>query len=222
MIPGPTYVYQCPNCGNPFTRGSLMSANVGLPTKYSDGKGIFTGYPEIPDQSKCKKCDTIFLISELDEIDLFFPGAEGSSKWEGADMADFLDVDDCFRLLADIPAENSDEELSMRVRIWRRYNDRIRNGENLFVDENDEVRWTENCHKLLSFLNPSDLNDKIMSAEIHRNLGDFDTCLRMMESLKDEDLEWVKVQFIRECEKKNRWVIKLSTFIWALGLKPLT
>ena len=210
MLPGPIYVYKCPNCGNLLKKESLMSGNVIGAKIFSDGKRIAPMLPEFPDLTKCKKCDTIFWLSKLKEIGSYDLDDKMSSNWEHEDYADFLDIEDYFKALNDNLAENMQEELFIRKRIWRAYNDRIRNGKNLFIDENDEMKWRENCNKLLSLFDQSDLNQKIMTAELHRNLGDFDNCINLINSIDKDDLNWIKEKIINECTRKNKWVIELN------------
>ena len=187
-----------------------MSGNVIGAKIFSDGKRIAPMLPEFPDLTKCKKCDTIFWLSKLKEIGSYDLDDKMSSNWEHEDYADFLDIEDYFKALNDNLAENMQEELFIRKRIWRAYNDRIRNGKNLFIDENDEMKWRENCNKLLSLFDQSDLNQKIMTAELHRNLGDFDNCINLINSIDKDDLNWIKEKIINECTRKNKWVIELN------------
>ena len=87
--------------------------------------------------------------------------------------------------------------------------------------KNDEMRWKKNLIELLNLLNrqnifrrilnlpnKSAVNDKIMKAEIYRNLGDFENCIRIIQSIDNQGMNWLKVQFVKECERKNRWVIE--------------
>ncbi len=210
MIPGPNYVYKCPNCGNLLTNKSLMSGNTFGAEIFSDGKSIAPMLPEFPDLTKCKKCNTIFWLSNLEEIGEYEWGDEGNSNWENADSAEFLNIEDYFRTLNEGLAVNIEEELFVRQRIWWAYNDRVRNGKNLFRDVNDEIKWRENCVKLISLLDESDLEQRIMIAELKRNLGDFESCLKIIKKIDDVELNWLKDIFIGECEKGNKWVVKLN------------
>ncbi len=62
----------------------------------------------------------------------------------------------------------------------------------------------------MQLLNPSDTDEKIMSAELLRNLGDFENCQKLIQSLENNELDWLKEIFIRECSLGNRWVLKLN------------
>lgn len=210
MLPGPNYIYQCPNCGNLLKKGSLISGNTFGAEIFSDGKRIAPMLPDFPNLTKCKKCDTIFWLSKLKEIGTYEWGDKKNPEWQKADQAEFLEIEDYFNAIINGIAENKNEELYIRQRIWWAYNDRVRNGKNLFGDENDEIKWRENCIKLISLLNQSDLNQRIMIAELKRNLGDFGGCLEIVKNIDNDKLNWLKDIFISECEKGNKWVIKLN------------
>ncbi len=99
----------------------------------------------------------------------------------------------------------------IRKRIWWSYNDRLRKGGKLFRFINDEVRWKENIHRLLELLNIEQDDQKIMIAELYRNLGDFERCLELINSIEDAEVEWLKALFQRECKMKNQNVFLLTT-----------
>ena len=210
MKPGPNYVYKCPNCSNLLTKASLMSGNTFGAKIFSDGKRIAPMLPEFPNLTKCKKCNTIFWLSKLKEIGTFGWGADKNSDWQNADRAEFLEIDDYYDAISKGIAENTQEELLIRQHIWWAYNDRIRKGQEIFNDESDELRWIENVKKLKILLDKSDINQKIMIAEINRNLGDFENCISIIQSIDNNDLSWLKEIFLNECKRNNKWVIELN------------
>lgn len=206
MLPGPNLVYKCPKCGNLLKKGSLMSGNTFGAKIFSDGKRIAPMLPDFPDITKCKRCNAIFWLSKLKVVGIY----HWNSNWENADNVEFLGIYDYFKALNEGLAENMQEELFVRQQIWWAYNDRVRNDENQFVDEKDEINWRENCNKLISLLDQTDLNQRIMIAEIKRNLGDFDSCIDIILKIDNDKLNWLKEKIINECEQKNRWVIELN------------
>ncbi len=216
MLPGPDYIYKCPNCGNLLKRGSLMSGNTIGMQIFSDGKSEAPMLPDFPDLTKCTKCNTIFWLSKLKEIGTYEWGDKENPSWANADNVEFLNVEDYFRAIDEGLAENRQEELFIRQSIWWKYNDRIRiffkmrKHETPYVNENDEIKWRENCSKLMNLLDPSDLDQKIMIAEIKRNLGNFEDCLDIIKQINDKNLNWLKTTLINECKKGNRWVVRLN------------
>jgi hypothetical protein len=187
-----------------------MSGNTFGAKIFSDGKSVAPMLPEFPNLTKCKKCNTFFWLSKIKKIGTYKWGDNENSQWQKADKAEFLEIEDYFNAISKGIAENKDEELFIRQRIWWSYNDRQRNGKNQFIDDKDETKWRENCNKLILLLDQSDLNQKIMISELKRNLGDFAGCLALIVSIENDELNWLKEKFINECEKENRLVIKLN------------
>jgi hypothetical protein len=205
MIPGPDYIYKCPNCGKYLKIGSLMSGNTCGAKLFSDGKRIAPMLPDFPDLTKCKKCDTIFWLSDLKEVGIHDWHAK-NSKWENADEADFLGIKDLYRALEN--TKNKEKEIIIRRSIWWAFNARIRNAKDIFGD-NDRNLWEQNCIILLKLLDRKDINQKIMIAELLRNLGQFEQCLELIDSLPD-DFDWIKSKFKTECANKNQKVFALN------------
>ncbi len=210
MIPGPNYVYKCPHCGNLLTKESLASGNTFRAKIFSDGKRIAPMLPEFPDLTKCKKCNTILWLSKLKEIGKFELGDNKNPQWEAADSADFLDIDDYFVALETGVAENQNDEIFIRQQLWWAFNDRTRSGQSLFKTEDEEMRWKENLKSLINILDQSDIYEKFMVAEISRNLGDFENCIKIMEGVDSEDLNWFKEKLLYECKRKNKMVVVLD------------
>ena len=187
-----------------------MSGNTFGAKLFSDGKRIAPMLPEFPDLTKCKKCDTIFWLSKLKEIGTYEWGDDKNSKWHNADEAEFLEIDDYYMAIDEGIADNITEEFIIRKLIWWAYNDRTRKAQEIFRDENDELRWIENLKKLKALLDQENLDEKIMIAEINRNLGDFENCILMIQSIDNDDLKWIKERFINECKQKNKRVIEIN------------
>jgi len=210
MLPGPSHIYQCPNCDNLIKRGSLMSGNTFHSKLYSDGKRVAPMLPEFPDLTKCVKCGTILWLSKMKAIGTLKLGDKQNTPWKNADEAGFLSLDEYFIALNNGMAKTVEDELFIRRKIWWAYNDRVRNGASLFDDEGDESRWGENCAELIKLLDSEDTNQRIMIAELRRNLGDFEACLAIIEQIEDDALTWLKDIFIAECGKGNRFVTGLN------------
>jgi hypothetical protein len=185
-----------------------MSGNTFGATLYSDGKQIAPMLPRFPNLTKCKKCNSTFWLSDLKEIGECGWGAnENPAEWENAPYADFLNIEDLFRALN----EYKDNEMSIRQDIWWSYNDRVRNNQKLFMENspNDEAMWKENCESLIDLLDNNDTSQKIMIAELYRNLVQFEKCVEIIENLP-KDFDWIKKQFIDKCKQKNQFVFSIE------------
>lgn len=187
-----------------------MSGNTFNAKLFSDGKMVAPMLPDFPDLTKCKRCNTLLWLSKLKEIETYDWIDEESSIWKKADEAEFLSIKDYYKALNEGLAENQQEELFIRRCIWWAYNDRIRKRKKQFDDENDKLKWEDNCKKLILLLDQSDSEQKIMIADIKRNLGDFEGCFAIIESITDVEYTWLKEKFFKECEKRNRRVFLLK------------
>lgn len=167
--------------------------------------------PEFPILVKCKKCQSLLWLDKLTSVSAYRGVLERSPKWKNIERATFLGIEDYFRALDEGHAENKEDELYIRNQIWWSYNDRIRsNTENLmFTSEDDEIKWRENCYKLIDLLDESDIHQKITIAEINRNLGDFKQCLKITKSIKDQNMNWITEKFIEACNEGNSKVMRL-------------
>ncbi|MDR1183108.1 MAG: hypothetical protein LBL13_14160 [Bacteroidales bacterium] len=150
--------------------------------------------PDFPNLTKCKKCNNIFWISDLKPIGEY--GHRGNnniekSLWETAESVIFLDINDLFVALG---IENdSRREKTIRIWIWWAFNDRIREtGEALSLEPSDKERWENNCRILINILDDSDFNEKLMIADLYRNLGEFDNCIEIIDNIKQDDINWAK------------------------------
>lgn len=224
MLPGPDLIYKCPHCDNLLKRGSLTSGNTFDSKLYSDGKRIAPMLPDFPNLTKCKKCNNIFWLSDLNPIGEYGRYAEKNSieksLWETAESVAFLDVNDLFVALG--MTKDSKQEKTIRIWIWWTFNDRIRKGgEDLFVEANEKERWDKNCRVLISILNDTDINEKLMKADLYRNLGEFDNCIGVIDSIEQDDFNWAKDPMKYLAKKKISQVFVFQLFNLPKGKNKL-
>ncbi len=143
----------------------------------------------------------------------------------------YLDVTDLCKALDDLP----NEELRIRLKIWRIYNDYYRNDtiERLKIpfikDPLDSEEYQSNCRILLDRGN---IEDRLLLAELNRNLGNFDECLRLIRLSEEEEeiLSRDRVHRFRqtsdiakilelECKKGNRATVCTSGYFEILERK---
>ena len=129
-----------------------------------------------------------------------------NKKWKSAH---FLSIEEYFETISTNVFADIKDEKFLRIKLWQSFNDRTRNGEELFRSEKSKVVYEANCERLTGILNHADINEKLMMAECYRNLGKFDECRRILETISDEKYLWQKEQIKNECYKNNRKVIEL-------------
>lgn len=211
MIPGPTLILQCPECGNLLKRHTLASGNTFGARHYSDNKVEAPHLPALPVLSKCSRCDTIFWLEKLEEIGSYSYGETKNEEWEAAENAITLDIDEMFRALDhDGVVADKDDELFIRHGIWLAYNDRSRKGRKLHESAEDESKWRDNILRLLDLIGAETDNGRIYHAELNRNLGNFVECARILDSIRSPELRRVRNAIREECQKQNTLVFEFQ------------
>ncbi len=249
MISGPDIFYKCPNCGAYLYTHSLSSGNTFGAEQYSDGKMIAPMLPEYPNLTKCEECGTIVMLSRLDPIiedDNDEPESLQRKKtglwnnfWQTItrakrDMTEerqgvealaikrshecrHLGISDLHKALDIFP----EDELYIRLKIWRGYNDVFRSffdikpcDDTAFLDTEE---YRNNCFALLNLLNKDKREERLVSAEINRNLGNFTECLNLIP--KSERENFIEKILVLECEKGNRRTVRVDNYFKILEAK---
>ena len=138
MIPGPNLIYKCPKCKKTVYRGSLRSGNTLGAKLFSDGKRIAPMLPEFPFIVKCKECNTFFWLNDKNKIGKYSRWFNFGKKWKNPDAAEFLSPDEYFEAIKSKIYKNKNEELRLRLNLWRAFNDRTREGKDIFLAKEDK------------------------------------------------------------------------------------
>ena len=212
MLPGPTLIYSCPKCGRKVANESLMSGNTFGARFYSDGKREAFMLPEFPDLVSCGSCGNFFFLSQQTPVDELFDYEEQTnSETEDIDQAAFLDIAELERSLGHEVAAKKENEIVIRLQIWRAFNDRTRSGRAMFGNIAEEELWQENCEHLLQLIEPTAAEHIITLAELNRNLGRFEESLHLLEKLNGKEWKNLKQQFIKACKNKQKEVFELES-----------
>ncbi len=210
MILGPTFIYQCPQCKSLVSRGSLESGDIAGIRVYSDGKRVAPLLPQFPTVTRCWNCRHIFWINDAKEVGEYKNAQAVPWEWVNAKTAVFLTVYEYAEALAQDCAADEEQERYLRIRMWRGFNDRVREGSPLFNDEKDEELWTDNVEKLMMMLDEENPNQCVLLAELSRNLGQFQRCKELVKSLRSPEMNRVIDAFRRECDIKNTLVFQFK------------
>lgn len=205
-LPGPDYIYECINCKNVIKSESIISGNSSGMKQYSDGKQILPFLPDFPNFTKCEKCGYILFLRDMEPIDTYdkYFEKKQNHKYDRANYAKFLKIHEYVKSLKFYP----EEETFIRQMIWWGFNDRLRKGNDIFLIKGDKKLWKENCEKLIELFDLTDMIQRLMIGELHRNLGNFDKCIEIINSLP-EDFNLYKDQFNERCLEKNRCVFEI-------------
>lgn len=187
-------IRKCPACEKAVEQPTLGSGNTFGARQWSDGFLDAPMLPEYPRLGRCPHCAALFWVEDATLLGECWPYDIASSAWpeakpvEGPTAEEFLDA---------APSCDGDpqRELFVRLRSWWRSNDRFRKA----ADEAPPFSEAERAslEALGRLLDDGDTQHTIMRAEIARELGRFDRCLKLLEQEFDEGLVFV-VRTIRE------------------------
>lgn len=170
MLPGPTIIKKCSECSGLIEEPTIISGNTFGATYWTDGKRDAPMLPDPPWLVKCPYCQAPIWIDEQQEIDEVDPfGDIGTDK--EAKPCRVPELQDYFTELKQSNLDRTKEQY-IRLRVWWAGNDKRRRAGD--IKENLSSNEVENLEALFNILDSSDDNDRIMMAEIKRELCQFE------------------------------------------------
>lgn len=190
-------VRECPHCKAQFVQEETVSGNTIRGRYFTDGKNDAPMLPEQPWLAKCPMCGGIFWVEEAHQVDIGFNAAKDMPQAELPPEKELLD----FVAGHVLP---KDKVIYLRMRAWWAANDAWRwlpNPKPAFSKEQ-----VKNLKVLSEMLDEADPDQRILKAEIARELGNFEECLLILSYQFDKGYDRV-VGFIRKlAEEKVRAV----------------
>jgi len=186
MTPGPTLIMKAPGCRNPVKFSTIGSGNTFGAIFWTDGK---REAPRLPDQPWLRKSPSegvLFWTDECEQIghiDYWISEADEKPEWKDLDYAVDPSGDDYAAALQSGLASTSEKERYVRIRLWWCGNDRIRQGQATELSN----AHRENLERLRSILSEEDDDQRLMKAEVSRELSRFDDALRILAGAFPED-----------------------------------
>ena len=191
-------VRECPHCNARFVQEDTLSGNTIGAKVYTDGKREAKMLPDHPALVKCPVCGGLFWVQEAEEVDSGFEAAEGKPK--------VLDPSEK-EMLAFLADQNlpKDKEIYLRMRAWWAANDVWRwlpNPKPAFSKEQ-----VKNLDALSALFDESEPNQRILKAEIAREMGRFDECLLLLSYQFEPGYDFA-VSFIRKLAEGKVQAVK--------------
>jgi hypothetical protein len=189
MIPGPDKLIECPNCKALARVFTLLSGNTFGAKRWTDGKIFAPMLPRPPAITKCRNCGRYFWLSDakvIGELLLWEPEAEKiPSEWKAAEPVRELSEAEYIEAIKIGMAHNREQELYLRIHAWWASNDRLRfnqdAGEQAQTIFKHSAEAIMNLERLLNLLDITDPDERLMKAEILRELGRFDEAIQLLE-----------------------------------------
>lgn len=233
MLPGPTYVYACPDCQLRVSKRSIMSGNTLGATYYSDLRVDALMYPRYPSITKCERCDCTFWLDEstkiegviMPQIARFYDDEFIPSETKNPVFGDQLEIKSAYELdregikdaLFMNIQRNEEEEQYLRFLLLWAYHKQLEDGTLLRETINKDLDYLENIDSLLHLTNNKNVKKNreigtyLFRAELHRYAGRFDQCMKILKfryALKF----WHPIikKMKQKCRDKNRDVFVLN------------
>lgn len=206
LTPGPRIILECPGCKRAVRELTIGSGNTFGAQWWTDGFCDAPGLPLLPELVKCPYCQTLFWCADVKKLaEIPFWGLD-DGKWEEAKSvldpkeADYLTV-------ANAKGISRDHQLYARKRAWWLANDAVR------WRPKGKADWTparrENLEKLGALLGEKEENNVVLKAEIARELGQFETCAKLLaRKFKEKDSAQSAV-FLRKLAKEQNSKVAL-------------
>jgi len=231
MLPGTPETIKCPSCEAIQQRQTLMSGNTIGAIYYSDGEYYAPMLPEYPDYVKCPACGVLFKIVTAAIVKTMVMGQDSYTESIGENynypFVKPLTEDEYIQAINNGlyntgkkgSKEWKEDLLSLRILLWRAMNHRIQetNTATTIVtgmeaaDADTKSTYDKNCRQILLLLKEDSDTNRIMQAEIYRNLGDFDKCKTLLNEIKQPEKYKRYISSISAaCEAKNTFTVEVK------------
>ena len=189
MLPGNTYVRECPHCFGKYTHSSMLSGNTFGAKFWLDGKMDAPMMPEYPAYAACPHCKGNFWVDDTKVVksfgydeereipDLTLDSNQNPIPYMVPTKKIYLQgLND-----SNITKEN---EIYLRSKLMQIYNDVNRDQK---VQKPAITPQIENWNRLLEILDPNDTQEKLLKVEIYREMGNFEEAKKAFTGEFDEE-----------------------------------
>lgn len=206
MKPGKPVIRDCTSCGQLIRQRTLLSGNTIGALFWTDGKMRATMLPHFPLLIRCPQCRELLWLKNLPESEVqeevYDTKPEIKDPFQ-ATANDYLEAAN-----GNLTGDSANENY-LRVMAWQAVNDAVRD-DNDGVEREFSPEIEANLEILLARLDIDKPEERIMKAEICRELGRFGESLQLLEFRFEEKLLKV-VNLIRILAKgKKRRVAALN------------
>ena len=189
--PGPTLIKRCNSCAGLIRQRTIASGNTFGAKYWTDGKVVAPMLPITPEVVLCPHCRKVQWHKDLEEVgEIPGPRGFGVARPEydkTFDHQPFIEIpfaDDYLEFIKSAELHN-DQEVYLRWMYWHLMNDSRRNDPEAPPLSVTEV---ENLQRLLVLIELVNESSRLTIAEIYRELGDFDSCEKVLDHDFSEEL----------------------------------
>ncbi len=206
MLPGPTIIKKCSECSGVIAEDTIASGNTFSAIFWTDGKKDAPMLPDQPWLVKCPHCQALIWIDEQEKVGEIQPFSD-SASYKDTKPYSVPELQDYFSELKKSKIGREKEQY-IRLRAWWAGNDKRRSADDIKEKLSEEER--RNLQELEKMLDPSDDGNRIMIAEIKRELGQFEDADNLLSRPFDDELSHT-ASIIRELiQKRDPFVAELK------------
>ncbi len=206
-------IKKCPDCNCEFIRPMVASCNTFDAKFYTD---CFIWGPMYDEGSAllicpgCHKyfwCEDVSTTQSIPESKYF-----NDSELKSLPFSSPLSIGFCNNRYEDVLRKkiwkNIAQEKYIRIRAWWAFNNTYRDDKTKSFDISAEQK--ENFLRLLILLDDNDIDTSIKKAEILRQLGRFDECLKELDSIPDDTAPRIAgaIKRLAICKKRQVEILK--------------
>jgi len=214
MLPGPDEIIGCPSCRKPLATGTILSGNTFGAAQWSDGKYEAPMLPEPIRVASCGHCQGVFWVEDAEWMGevpngIFDHSAERNpvpDAWREAPRLRPADLEELQSVWG--ATEDRQRRCFLSVKIWHLLNDVVR--QEGVLPETQAAAFRTNLEDLLLLLDEASSAERVMKAEVLRELGRQDEALALLAGAP-EALEWVASQIRALARAGHTAVTRLGT-----------
>lgn len=181
MTFGPDLILRLPHTGTLTRITTLNSSNNFGAVIWTDGRLIAPMDDNSPPLRVHRPTNERFWIDDAEEV------AEvdetNHQQWEQVPYAEDANPLDYLACLAEdnhITTADPDRPRILRMLLWQTLNDGLRDDETATLDPVSQAHLEDNLRQLIPLLDLDNPNQRILAAGAHRELGDFDQALLLL------------------------------------------
>lgn len=187
LIPGPDLIVACPHCGALGRQQTLLSGNTVGAVYWTDGKCEAPMLPDLPAVTRCRSCGGFYWLAEARVEGTLEPHSGSAPEaWRRAPVVEHPTVPDYPDALSSGVASDRERERYLRVRLWWAINDLIRHEAASEVPPAYREAAEDNLRRLFDLLDDQEPEERVMKAEVARELADFQEAVRLLDRLPEE------------------------------------
>jgi hypothetical protein len=179
-------ILQCSSCAGHLSHSLLASGNTFGARYWTDGWRDAPMLPEQPSLVKCPHCSSMVWMSDLEEVAELDRFMESDPQFP--DATDYINLlhADYLQFAAENTDLSEDRQLYVRLHAWWRGNDARRDSA---VPAPLSEGERDNMVKLAALLTADDDQDRVMRAEIMRQLGEFAAAREILNREFGEEMQ---------------------------------